>query len=146
MSARARSMWSAGRPWWTPKASVPGRKHTKWSWNQSIPSHLGLGPRCLASTETSQLNWRQEALGQGGSAALFTCRLRSWQSTLCPRVQGKNYSAVLTGGLTNPAFWIPSTCLQTPSEICCFRNHREDHKEGSCTQGMWGLCLGLSQE
>lgn len=39
-------------------------------------------------------------------------------------------------------------------DLLHFRDHRADHKAGSCTresprlllQGMWGLCLGLSQE
>lgn len=40
MSARASSRWSAGRPWWAPRASVPGRKHTRWSWNWRVFSPL----------------------------------------------------------------------------------------------------------
>lgn len=31
ISCTARSMWSPGSPLWTPRARVPGRKHTRWS-------------------------------------------------------------------------------------------------------------------
>lgn len=141
MRARARSMWSAGRPWWTPKASVPGRKHTKWSWNQSISSHLGLGPCCLASIKTSQPNWRKEAPG-----AVQLSRLRARQGTLCPRVQGQNYSAGSYWGLNDPAFQVPSTCLQTPSEICCTSGATERTMKvaAPATSGYVGPLLGLS--
>lgn len=32
ISLMARSMWSPGRLLWAPRARVPGRKHTRWSW------------------------------------------------------------------------------------------------------------------